>query len=243
MHGQNAVRKAEHNQLGSLQYREIFYTLQGEGPHSGIPAVFLRLTGCNLRCWFCDTVWSDEEDLHFMPDIIVNRIAVKMPAHCKLLVLTGGEPMRQWLAPFLKTLWHTLPDVVVQVETAGTLWQEDLQEFLPRFYGPGYRLEFVVSPKTARINPEIWKRARAFKYIIKHRQVDPLDGLPFMATQINSPHQVALAKPRPGAEIYLSPCDEDDSHYNKLNMEEVARSAMKFGHRAGVQLHKLLRLP
>ena len=66
---------------------EIFYSLQGEGRHSGIPSVFLRFSGCNLRCSFCDTahqegIWLSDED-------IVAEIN-KYPA--PWIILTGGEP-------------------------------------------------------------------------------------------------------------------------------------------------------
>ena len=67
---------------------EIFYSLQGEGYHSGIPAVFVRFSGCNLRCAFCDTRHQEGRSLS-LPQIIeeVNRYP-----GAPLLVLTGGEP-------------------------------------------------------------------------------------------------------------------------------------------------------
>lgn len=238
MHGKNLVRKTERREDGSLQVAEVFFTLQGEGPHSGKTAVFVRLTGCNLRCWFCDTKWDDDNDKYFAPELLTAWVARLMPEYCSLVVITGGEPMRQRLAPFLSALWATHPDVTVQIETAGTLWEPALEDNLSR----GRPLEFVVSPKTHRINPHVWATARAFKYIIKYRQVDS-DGLPLMSTQAESPHVVPLAKPRPGAEVYLSPCDEENEDRNQLNRQQVADSALRFGHRAGIQLHKVLQLP
>lgn len=238
MHGTNEVRKAEHREDGALQVHEYFYTLQGEGPHAGLPAVFVRLSGCNLRCWFCDTHWDDQNDAVFAPGALVKHVAQIMPGHCKLLVLTGGEPMRQRLAPFLQAFWRTHPDVIVQIETAGTLWQDELTNFV--VYG---WLEIIVSPKTTRINPMIYNHAIGFKYIMKHRQVSPDDGLPVMSTQNRLADPVPMARPRPGAPVYLSPCDEGNIDDNKRNLALVARIAKEYGYRAGIQLHKVLQLP
>ncbi len=67
---------------------EIFYSLQGEGFHTGTPAVFVRFSGCNLRCAFCDTQHQAGEMLSLQE--IVNEVN-KYP-NAPLLVLTGGEP-------------------------------------------------------------------------------------------------------------------------------------------------------
>lgn len=65
MFGQNTPRRRESG--GLLQVQDVFYTIQGEGPFAGRTAVFIRLTGCNLRCWFCDTVWGDDSDVYQEP--------------------------------------------------------------------------------------------------------------------------------------------------------------------------------
>ncbi len=67
---------------------EIFYSLQGEGYHSGMPAVFVRFSGCNLRCAFCDTQHQNGTMMSLQD--IVNEVN-KYPI-APLLVLTGGEP-------------------------------------------------------------------------------------------------------------------------------------------------------
>lgn len=66
---------------------EIFYSLQGEGFHTGTPAVFIRFSGCNLKCSFCDT--KHEDGVMMEDDEIVEEV-LKYPA--KMVILTGGEP-------------------------------------------------------------------------------------------------------------------------------------------------------
>ena len=66
---------------------EIFYSLQGEGFHTGTPAVFIRFSGCNLKCSFCDT---QHEEFHTMTDDEIVREVCTYP--CRMVILTGGEP-------------------------------------------------------------------------------------------------------------------------------------------------------
>jgi 7-carboxy-7-deazaguanine synthase len=233
MHGKNPVRHYEGGDGKVLQVAEIFYTLQGEGPFSGLPSVFVRLTGCNLRCWFCDTKWDDDLDI-FMSDRMVFEQAVEKAAgRTKLLVRTGGEPCRQNIGllvnRFLEAGWQ------VQVETAGTIFQEALAR---------RGVTVVCSPKTPAIDKLVWKYVDAFKYVIDvDDEIDPDDGLPLANTQAPEGRKRALCKPKPGAAVYLSPCDVQDEERNRLNRLRVGALALKYGHRAGVQLHKLLELP
>ena len=66
---------------------EIFYSLQGEGYHTGTPATFVRFSGCNLKCPFCDT--RHEEGVGMSDEEILHEV-VRYPAH--MVILTGGEP-------------------------------------------------------------------------------------------------------------------------------------------------------
>jgi len=98
-----------------LRISEIFYSLQGEGFHSGTPAVFVRGAGCNLACVFCDTDFSLKERLS--PEEIVERIA-EHPA--KFVILTGGDPAIQ--AAGFRRLVELLHErgYYVAMETNGT---------------------------------------------------------------------------------------------------------------------------
>jgi organic radical activating enzyme len=98
---------------------EIFYTLQGEGAHSGIPAVFVRFSGCNLRCPWCDTDFTDFTEMS-ADDIArtASELYDTPNERHKMLVLTGGEPGLQ----VDKTLVDTLhaAGFYVCIETNGT---------------------------------------------------------------------------------------------------------------------------
>jgi len=82
----------------TLLVNEIFYSIQGESLHSGRPCTFIRLTGCNLRCSYCDTRYAYEEGEQMEIGIILERIAAY---RCPLVEVTGGEPLFQNDTPIL----------------------------------------------------------------------------------------------------------------------------------------------
>jgi 7-carboxy-7-deazaguanine synthase len=98
-----------------LTVNEVFFSIQGEGTRAGLPCVFVRLTGCPLRCVYCDTAYAFHEgDRREETDVIAEVEGFP----CRLLLLTGGEPLSQPAAfPFVTTLldrgWQVL------VETSG----------------------------------------------------------------------------------------------------------------------------
>ena len=85
--------------MSAMKINEIFYSIRGEGYHTGTPAVFVRFSGCNLRCPFCDTDFHDYKEM--TEDEIVAEVC-KYPA--TLCVITGGEPSLQ----LTETLVHKL---------------------------------------------------------------------------------------------------------------------------------------
>jgi len=119
--------------MSSLRIAEIFASVQGEGAWVGVPSTFVRVSGCNLRCVWCDTPyasWNPEG-----PMMSVEEIVAKVAMHgIDHVVLTGGEPMLfdaiEPLASSLKTCGHT-----ITVETAGTVFRElpcDLMSISPK---------------------------------------------------------------------------------------------------------------
>ncbi len=116
-----------------MRIAEIYDSLQGEGFLTGTPSVFVRVSGCNLRCWFCDTPfasWNPEGD-----DLSVEEILRKVSASgCRHVVLTGGEPMLfSELLPLCEHLSRV--GTHITIETAGTLYlplQCDLMSISPK---------------------------------------------------------------------------------------------------------------
>ncbi len=96
---------------------EIFYSLQGEGPRMGTPAVFLRLAGCNLACRWCDTRHSWADGVELTVEEVARRICAWS---CPSLVITGGEPML-WQEELVELLALLPPGMYVEVESNGTL--------------------------------------------------------------------------------------------------------------------------
>jgi 7-carboxy-7-deazaguanine synthase len=77
---------------GKMQVSEIFYSLQGEGMLAGVPSVFVRFTGCPLRCRWCDTKYAWQESAG--DDCSLEKIVRDVqPWDCRCVVITGGEPM------------------------------------------------------------------------------------------------------------------------------------------------------
>lgn len=75
-----------------MKINEIFYSLQGEGKLAGLPSIFIRTTGCNLRCTFCDTTYAYENGEEKTIGEIVDEI---QRFSCKYVCITGGEPLLQ----------------------------------------------------------------------------------------------------------------------------------------------------
>jgi 7-carboxy-7-deazaguanine synthase len=87
-----ALTQAEKARADVLRINEIFYSIQGEGTRAGEPCVFVRLTGCGLRCTYCDTEYAFFEG----EDMPLGAVIEKVRSYnCKLVELTGGEPLEQ----------------------------------------------------------------------------------------------------------------------------------------------------
>ena len=98
---------------------EIYESFQGEGPWAGTDSLFIRTSGCNLRCWFCDTPytsWNPQGEQQSLDEL---QTAVEKSA-IEHVVITGGEPM---LAPQLTELTEICRTAgrIITVETAGTV--------------------------------------------------------------------------------------------------------------------------
>ncbi|KTG17967.1 MULTISPECIES: 7-carboxy-7-deazaguanine synthase QueE [unclassified Guyparkeria] len=111
----------------SLRITEIFRSLQGESDHIGWPTVFVRLTGCPLRCVYCDTAYAFTGGERMSPESILDRVAELDTRH---VCVTGGEPLAQ---PGCIDLLRRLADAdhEVSLETSGAM---DVAEVDPRVH-------------------------------------------------------------------------------------------------------------
>ena len=185
---------------------EMFYSLQGEGVLTGVPSVFVRTSGCNLRCNWCDTPyasWNPEGTARSIPSIIA-EIETHPARH---VVLTGGEPMIakdiRVLAAAIKQLGHH-----ITIETAATVAPEDiacdLASLSPKLLNsaPDSRLGVTWRKKheSLRWQPAVvraWldRGAYQFKFVIAQPgDVDELEGM-LASLQCDIPRDQVLLMP------------------------------------------------
>jgi organic radical activating enzyme len=234
MFGTNTVAHAmdPKNWDGKYFVTEIFDTIQGEGPFSGYPAIFVRFATCNLRCHFCDTDFDKKME---MTSEEIFREIKSLHHKQPVIVLTGGEPMIQPLKQLIDLLHTRLQYKTIQIETAGTVYLENLNQS---------NIRIVVSPKTPEINHSIRTTAHYWKYVISARDEHcPETGVPITSTQPGG-NRTRLAIPPPWLrpiDIFLMPQEGPDEDMD-ANYAKVAQLAMKHGYRASARLHTILRL-
>lgn len=218
----------------TLDVHSVFFTIQGEGPYSGHRSIFVRLAGCNLQCPGCDTEYTEGRETWKATHLahLVNQMAKDNGAPNCLVVITGGEPLRQSIGLFCMHLVNK--GHPIQVESNG-VFEPDI---LVAEYMEANLVVLIVSPKTVWIHPRTRALAAAFKYVLDHRSVDVKDGLPIQA--LEHPAAKGVARPSGNAPIYVNPYDTGDAEQNALNLQAAADSCRRFGYVLGVQLHKLV---
>lgn len=218
----------EANNDSSIEVVNIWKTLQGEGPFSGQRAVFIRMAGCNLQCPGCDTDYTSGRRRMTVQQII--DAVLLLQGSRGLIVLTGGEPLRQNVYPLMMRLLGMGSEV--QIETNGTVFNDWLHKLN---YGHFF---IVCSPKTSHIRDELWVYIDAVKYVVQAAHIDSIDGLPTKSLGMGG---VPARPPKDfTGEIYLSPLDEGNEVANALNRQAAVASCLKFGHRLSLQIHKLV---
>jgi 7-carboxy-7-deazaguanine synthase len=164
-----------------VRISEIFYSIQGEGILAGVPSVFLRTTGCNLRCTWCDTPYTswNPEGRDYSLEEIVNEARGFGAKHT---VVTGGEPM---IADGIVELTHRLKEsgLHITIETAGTVHKDvlcDLMSISPKLTNstPHERDggKWAAQHNRLRYQPEVLKKlTRQFEYQLKFVVTSPRD--------------------------------------------------------------------
>lgn len=227
----------------SLFVTSMFFTLQGEGPYSGMPALFIRLAKCNLDCSFCDTFFDDGDWMTYaeikkkahetitgfwqekgkgIPAWAVNTTEDKMYPNI-VLVMTGGEPLIQDnISEFMAQQLHNFKEV--QVESNGIP-----DTVVP----PGVTL--VCSPKCVE------KNGVAIKYYAPSKTIlDRADCLKFvMSADTASPYSSvpdwALAwRDRTGKQIYCSPMNVYNSLPQRIKLLRSEKGTITMAERSTV---------
>ncbi len=160
-----------------MKIAELFYSLQGEGSLVGVPSVFIRSSGCNLRCAWCDTPYTSWQPEGTELDL--DRIVDEVKAHpARHVVITGGEPMIQ---PEMVPLTERLRalGMHITIETAGTVFQPvacDLMSISPKLSNSTPAGNFAEPHDRLRIQPTILAELMArYEYQLKFVVENPAD--------------------------------------------------------------------
>lgn len=242
------ARRADYANVGKgqLLVTKVFPTIQGEGPWTGLFAVFVRLAGCNLgsktACPFCDTDFKLAEGKARSFDEIIDEAGSYIT---QLIVLTGGEPLLQpQTVPFLKRCSDR--GYRVQIETNGYFWPADMDE-LVNGYNRYMAVTVVVSPKVNMrgVYPPLPMRGGAvdaLKVLVTADAASPYHELhpeigrfQTAGTPVYvSPITVWRQPPGPLASIWSDECDRDATRRNYTFARDLA---MAHNLRLSLQTH------
>ena len=194
-----------------MRVNEIFYSLQGEGFFTGTPSVFVRLSGCNLKCPFCDTQHETYEE---MPEEGIVAAVSAYPA--RHVVVTGGEPSLQLTASLVEKL-HAAGRFVA-VETNGTHRLPDNVDWIT--LSP--KDAFLSAPSAShKASQPVLARADELKFVFDGVHLPAYDG-------IEVTHR------------FLQPCDTGDSARNRLLLKQTINFCLDHPEwRLSLQTHKI----
>lgn len=201
-----------------LNIKEIFFSIQGEGPFVGHSAVFIRLAGCNLKCHFCDE-HSARPFQQMENRKIINKI-YDLISICdvppKIIVVTGGEPFLQDFSGLVREI-NEENNFIVQVETNGSIFHVEHNY-------PYNKMIIVCSPKKeGKIHSLIYRHIDWYKFVI--RQGDIIDNRLI-------PHKF----------IYVQPMDEQCETKNRSNVQWVVDLCLRRNYKISLQIHKILKI-
>lgn len=163
-----------------LRIAEIFHSVQGEGIWAGVPSTFVRVSGCNLRCIWCDTPyasWKPEGPTMDVSEIVEQVVA----ANLDHVVLTGGEPM---LFDPIEELARVLKDEgkTITIETAGTIYRDlpcDLMSISPKLghSTPTEDAAWAKRHEELRLQPDVLRQlTTTYPFQLKFVVSDPNSG-------------------------------------------------------------------
>jgi 7-carboxy-7-deazaguanine synthase len=182
-----------------VKIAEIFYSIQGEGSLIGVPSVFVRTSGCNLRCSWCDTPYTSwqAEGVERTVDEIVNEVQQYPARH---VVVTGGEPM---IAPGILHLTERLHEhrLHITIETAGTVFVPvacDLMSISPKLANSTPDGRWAAQHERLRFQPDVLRSLMAgydyqLKFVVARRE--DLDEIRRILEEVNADRNKVILMP------------------------------------------------
>ncbi len=153
----SSSKNANLNESLSLKVNEIFFSIQGETSRTGLPTIFIRLTGCPLRCVYCDTEYAFHKGTEITFTDIMKSISVYKTRH---VTVTGGEPLMQKNCRSLLTLLCE-SGYAVSLETSGTLGVSDIDSRVSRIVD-------LKTPASGEVEKNLYGN---LQYLTSHDQV------------------------------------------------------------------------
>lgn len=185
-----------------MKINEIFYSIQGEGFHSGSAAVFVRFSGCNLKCPFCDTDFHEFTEMS--EEEVVDAVVKADINECRFVVLTGGEPTMQLTDTFIDLLHQK--GFYIAVESNGAFKD-----------GNDFEIDWLtISPKHSFFSeiPFAARQADEVKLVLT-RETASLGIMASYEDEIEADH------------YYLQPCDTKDPVENQALINEAVSLIME----------------
>ena len=152
-----------------MKISEIFYSIEGEGIEIGRPEIFIRLTGCNLRCTWCDTKYALENGKEMSIEEILQEVG-KYP--CKYVSITGGEPLLQREELFKLVQQLKKMDYWIQINTNGTIFDEGIFRLVDLI-----TMDCKCPSSEMKSDPDVLKRTKGlfnpktqFKFIVSNEE-------------------------------------------------------------------------
>ena len=230
---------------GRLFVTSMFFTLQGEGPYAGKPALFIRLAKCNIACSFCDTFFDDGDWMTFeeinskayhticdywntqgkdvplwiLPEGNLDSLG---PFNC-VLVVTGGEPLLQKnLMDYLNYSKNYF--TAMQIESNGTV-NQDVPEHVTLVCSPKCSEKNGVATKYLAPTDLILERADCLKFVMSAEEDSPYNNVPQWAHEW---------KKRTGKEIYCSPMNVYNTFPQKIKILHAESGGITMDQRSTV---------
>lgn len=210
---------------------EIFRSIQGEGPGAGQEAVFLRLSGCNLRCTKCDTAYAFDEGTEMDVLAVIARLKELRADEIKYVVVTGGEPLLQF-EELNRVVVNSPRFIQFGIETNGTIYE---------ILDNRRSVHYIVSPKGIgsfgdvkgrKLYDKFWGSAAVsgapvtFKFVVGYK------------SDVNSVMAFVKEQNIPIGNVWIMPeCTTKEEHFERW--PDVFEWALEYGFNATPRLHTM----